>query len=293
MASPVTSPRDPPFRGSSAPDTSSHETFPPDTAPLLGRRTVLEALRAGRPVSRVLVSRTAHRRGPLDDILREARARHIPVQVVDPRRLETLGGGIPHQGVAALGAVQALVELEDLLQRARDRNEAPFLLVLDGVEDPQNLGAVIRTAEAAGAHGIVIPRRRASGLSPAVARAAAGATAYLPVAGVGNVAAALERLKAAGVWVVGADSAGSERYDEGALVPPIALVVGGEGRGLHRLVRDRCDRIVRIPLRGRVQSLNVSVAAALLLYEVGRCRDVAGAGPQQSMKGGRPAAAPR
>ncbi len=254
---------------------ASGAAVPPGQAPLLGRRPVLEALRAGRPISRILVSKTARERGPLDEILREARARQIPVQTVDHRRLDALGRGIPHQGVGALGAVAALVELEDLLDRARERGEAPFLLALDGVEDPQNLGAVIRTAEAAGAHGVVIPRRRASGLSPAVARAAAGATAYLPVAGVGNVVAALERLKAAGVWVVGADPAGSERYDAGALVPPIALVVGSEGRGLHRLVRDRCDRIVRIPLRGRVQSLNVSVAAALLLYEVGRHRDAA------------------
>ncbi len=268
-------------------------TPPPSSpAPLLGRRAVLEALRAGRPVSRILVSRTAHRRGPLDEILREARARQIPVQMVDPRRLDALAGGIPHQGVGALGAVQELVDLEDLLRRARERGEAPFLLVLDGVEDPHNLGAVIRTAEAAGAHGVVVPRRRASGLTPAVARAAAGATAYLPVAGAGNLVAALERLKAAGVWVVGADPAGSERYDAGALVPPIALVVGSEGRGLHRLVRERCDRIVRIPLWGRVQSLNVSVAAALLLYEVGRHRDVPEPGPARAETDRGPAAPP-
>lgn len=261
---PGTRPRDLPFR----------HAPPEDGAPLLGRRAVLEALRAGRPVSRVLVSKTAHRRGPLDEILHEARARQIPVQLVDPRRLDTLARGVPHQGVGALGAVERLVELDDLLERARTRGEAPFLLVLDGVEDPHNLGAVIRTAEAAGAHGVVIPRRRAAGLSPSVARAAAGATAYMPVAGVGNVVAALERLKGAGVWIVGADPAGPERYDDGTLAPPIALVVGSEGRGLHRLVRARCDRLVRIPLWGRVQSLNVSVAAALLLYEVGRRRPV-------------------
>ncbi len=258
MAGPVTPPR------------AGAET---GEAALVGRRAVLEALRASRPISRILVAQTAHVRGPLREIVAEARTRRIPVQTVDPRRLDALGRGIPHQGVAALGAIQTLVELEDLLQRARDRGEAPFLLVLDGIEDPQNLGAVIRTAEAAGAHGVVITRRRAAGLSPAVARAAAGATAYLPVAGVGNLAAALERLKAEGVWVVGADADASERYDEGALAPPVALVLGSEGRGLHRLVRERCDRVVRIPLWGRVQSLNVSVAAALLLYEVARHRD--------------------
>lgn len=240
---------------------------------LIGRRAVLEALRAGHPLVRVLLSRTAQVRGPLQEIVREARLRHIPVQSVDPRRLDALSGGLPHQGVAALGATQALVELDDLLRRAREAGGAPVLVALDGVEDPRNLGAVIRTAEAAGAHGVIIPRRRASGLTPAVARAAAGATAYLPVAGVSSLADALLRLKREGVWVVGADPGAAERYDQGALVPPIVLVLGSEGRGLHRLVRERCDRLVRIPLWGRVQSLNVSVAAALLLYEVARGRE--------------------
>ncbi len=243
-----------------------------EEAPLVGRRAVLEALRAGRPLVRILLSRTARVRGPLGEILREARARHVPVQPVDPRRLDALSQGIPHQGVVALGAVQPLVELQDLLRRAREKEEDPVLVALDGVEDPRNLGAIIRTAEAAGAHGVIVPRRRAVGLTPAVARAAAGATAYLPVAGVGSLADALLRLRDEGLQVVGADPGAEEPYDSGALVPPIVLVLGGEGRGLHRLVRDRCDRLVRIPLHGRVQSLNVSVAAALLLYEVARHR---------------------
>jgi 23S rRNA (guanosine2251-2'-O)-methyltransferase len=245
--------------------------------PLLGRRAVLEALRAGFPLSHILVSRTALPRGPLQDIIQEARTRRVPVKVVDPRRLDALGRGVPHQGVAALGAARAAVALEDLLRRARERQEAPFLLALDGVEDPHNLGAVIRTAEAAGAHGVIIPRRRAAGLTPAVARASAGALAYLPVAVVGNLTAALEDLKAEGLWVVGADAGGPERYDQAHLSPPIVLVLGSEGRGLHRLVRERCDRVVRIPLWGRVDSLNVSVAAALLLFEVTRHRDAGAA----------------
>ncbi len=240
---------------------------------LVGRRAVLEAFRAGRPISRVLISRAAHVRGPLHEIVEAARIRSVPVQTVDPRRLDVLSRGVPHQGVAAIGAVTALVELDDVLRRARDRGEAPFLIVLDGIEDPQNLGAVIRTAEAAGAHGVIIPRRRAAGLSPGVARASAGATAYLPVAGVGNLAATVDRLKAEGVWVIGADAEAPECYDEVQLAPPVALVLGSEGRGLHRLVRERCDRLVRIPLRGQVGSLNVSVAAALLLYEVARHRE--------------------
>jgi len=254
---------------------------PNDRAVLLGRRAVLEALRAEQPISRVLLSRTAHVHGSLGEIARDARARGVPVETVDPRRLDALAGGVPHQGVAAIGAVQRPVGLDELLGTVRARGEAPFLIALDGVEDPRNLGAVIRTAEAAGAHGVIIPRRRAAGLGPTVVRAAAGATAYLPVVGVVNLVAALGRLKSDGVWVVGADAGASERYDAGALVPPVTLVVGGEGRGLHRLVRERCDRIVRIPLWGRVDSLNVSVAAALLLYEVARRRDAGRArGPE-------------
>jgi 23S rRNA (guanosine2251-2'-O)-methyltransferase len=240
---------------------------------LLGRRAVLEALRAGRPVSRVLVARTADVRGSLREIMHEAHARHVVVQIVDRRHLDALGRGVTHQGVAALAAAAAPITIDDLLRRIRERGAAPFLMVLDGVQDPHNLGAVIRTADAAGAHGLVIPRRRAVGLSPAVARASAGAIAHLPVAQVGNLVATLERLKTEGVWIVGADPAGAERYDRVGLAPPVALVVGGEGRGLHRLVRERCDRIVRIPLRGEVASLNVSVAAALLLYEAARHLD--------------------
>ena len=242
---------------------------------VLGRRAVLETLRAGRPVVRVLVSGASSARGPLEEIIREARVRHIPVQTVDRRRLDLLARGVRHQGVVAIAAEQPLASLDEVLARVRERGQPPFLIALDGVEDPHNLGAVIRTAEAAGAHGVVVPRRRAAGLGPATARAAAGATAHLPVVGVANLVAALEHLKTEGVWIVGADPGAPELYDSGSLVPPIALVVGGEGRGLHRLIRERCDRLVRIPLWGRVQSLNVSVAAGLLLYEVARRRDAA------------------
>ena len=257
--------------------------------PLFGRRAVLEALRAGQPVSRVLVAGGADARGSLREILHEAHVRRVIVQTVDRRRLDTLARGIVHQGVAAMVAVAPLVTVDDLLRRARDRGEAPFLIALDGVEDPHNLGAVIRTADAAGAHGVIIPRRRAAGLSPAVARASAGALAHCPVAQAGNLVAALGHLKAQGVWVVGADPAGAERYDEVSLAPPVALVVGGEGRGLHRLARERCDRVVRIPLRGRVASLNVSVAAALLLFEVARHLPAAAAAGTAARAGAVPA----
>jgi 23S rRNA (guanosine2251-2'-O)-methyltransferase len=237
---------------------------------ILGRRAVLEALRAALPVVRLLVARTDAARGPLADILHLARARGVMVETVDRGRLDALAGGLVHQGVAALVAAGAAAGLEDLLQQIGARREPAFLVALDGVQDPQNLGAVVRTADAAGAHGVIIPRRRAAGLGPAAGRASAGATAYLPVVQVPNLAAALDRLRTAGLWVIGADANAGERYDRADLAPPLVLVLGGEHHGLHRLVREKCDRLVRIPLRGRVASLNVSVAAALLLYEVAR-----------------------
>jgi 23S rRNA (guanosine2251-2'-O)-methyltransferase len=212
------------------PKESAAKPQPAEEA-LVGRHAVLEALRGGRPISRVLVARTAHGAGALRDILGEARRRSIPVQTVDGRRLDMLAHGLVHQGVAAVAAAQALVDLGDILAEARRRGEPPFLILLDGIEDPHNLGAVIRTAEAAGAHGAVVPRRRAAGLTPAVARAAAGATAHLPIAGVGNMAAVMEDLKRAGVWVVGADPEAEERYDAAALEPPIALVWGPRDAG--------------------------------------------------------------
>jgi 23S rRNA (guanosine2251-2'-O)-methyltransferase len=221
-------------------------------------------------MSRVLLARSAGVRGSLREIIAEARARRVVVHIVDRRRLDVLARGAPHQGVAGIAAAAPMVEVDDLVRLARERGEPPFLIALDGVEDPHNLGAVIRTAEAAGAHGVIIPRRRAAGLGPGAGRASAGAIAHLAVATVGNLVAALDRLKAQGIWVVGADPTASERYDRIRLAAPVALVLGGEGSGLHRLVRERCDRLVRIPLRGRVASLNVSVAAALLLYEVAR-----------------------
>lgn len=228
-----------------------------------------EALRAGWPIRKLQVSRTAHLRGSLAEIVQEARRRGIPVQFVDPRHLDRLSGTGAHQGVVALVGVRPLWELEDLLQRARSTPD-PVLVLADGVQDPRNLGAILRTAEAAGAVGVVIPTRRSAGLSPAVAKASAGAALHLPVAGVVNMARAVEACREAGFRAVAADPRAEVSYDEAALDPPLALVVGGEERGVRRLVRERCDQAVRIPMRGQVESLNVSVAAAILLYEVVR-----------------------
>lgn len=242
---------------------------------LAGRRAVFEALRAGRPLRRVLVSRGAHGE-TVREIIHEARRRGIAVQFVEPRHLR---GGAEAQGVLGLAAARATVEVEDILAAAATRGEPPFVLVLDGVEDPANLGALIRTADGAGVHGVIIPRRRAVGLSSAVARASAGAVEHVPVAAVTNLVRVLEGLKRAGVWVVGADMQAPQLYHQAHLLPPLAVVMGGEGRGLSRLVREHCDLLVRLPMHGHIASLNVSVAAGILLYDI--VRQIAGtnAGP--------------
>ncbi len=229
----------------------------------------ITSVRAGQPVRKVQISRAARVVGTLAEIVREAKNRGVPVQFVDPHHLDSVSRTGTHQGVVAWLGVRPLVELDELLDRARKAQD-PVVVVLDGVQDPRNLGAILRTAEAAGAVGAVIPTRRAAGLSPAVARASAGAAMHLPVAGVVNLARAVEALREAGFHVVAADPSAPRAYDEADLDPPVALVVGGEGRGIRRLVRERCDEVVQIPMRGKVESLNASVAAAILLYEVAR-----------------------
>src|SRR3989449_6604350 len=240
-----------------------------------GGRAVLEALRARRPLRKIRTGRT-HRGGTTRDILEEARRQDIVVQFVDGRRLDSLTHAARHQGVGALTSARPLVSVEDVLAAARTRRQPPFILVLDGVEDPANLGAIIRTAEGAGVHGVIIPKHRAAGLTPAVAKTAAGALEYLPVAQVTNLVRALDELKAAGLWVAGADPAAVDVYHHVRLLPPLALVMGGEGKGLSRLVREHCDILVQLTMRGRIASLNVAVAAGVLLYEVVRQMETGG-----------------
>jgi 23S rRNA (guanosine2251-2'-O)-methyltransferase len=233
---------------------------------LSGRRAVAEALRAGHPLRKILISRAAHGE-TIREIIHEARQRGITVQFVEPQHLP---GRTDARGVAALSAARSTVEVEDILAAAAGRGEPPFVLILDGVEDPANLGAVLRTAEGAGVHGVIIPRRRAAGLTQAVARASAGAVEHMPVAAVTNLVRTLEDMKRAGLWVVGADMTAPQLYHEVHLLPPLAVVMGGEGQGLSRLVRERCDLLVRLPMRGKVGSLNVSVAAGIILYDIVR-----------------------
>lgn len=248
-----------------------HATRRQDLTPdaqIEGRHPVLEALRAGRPLRKLVVARGSA--VSLKHLVGEAHRRGIPVQEVDMAVVGRLARTRAPQGVIAYAAAHRVVGLDDLLGRAKVRGEPPFLLLLDGVEDPGNLGAILRSADAAGVHGVVIPQRRAAGLTPTVAAASAGAIEHVTVAQVTNLSQAIERLKADGVWVIGADPGAEQTMYDASLRPPIAVVVGGEGRGLARLVRERCDLLVRIPMHGETASLNVSVAAALVLFEVRR-----------------------
>jgi len=236
---------------------------------LYGRNSVLEALRAGRPIRRVLIADGAH---GLDNLLAEARHRHIPFEIHDRRELDRRAGD-HHQGVVAEAEPFTYGHLDDVLASAQERGEPPLLLTLDSLQDPQNFGTLLRTAQAVGTHGVLIPEHRAVGVTPAVSNASAGAVEHLRVARVTNLARALGQLKSRGVWVYGLSVEAEAAYWDVDLSGPLALVVGSEGSGLGRLVREACDVLVRIPMAdGAIQSLNASVAGSLVLYDAFRQR---------------------
>ena len=236
---------------------------------LVGRNPIREALRSGRDMEKLLVAR-GELIGSAREIVAMAREQHVVVQEVDRARLDAMAPN--HQGLIAVVSAFAYRSVEDMLALAKSRGEDPLLVILDGVTDPHNLGAIIRSAETAGAHGVIIPKRRAVGLTAAVARAAAGALAYIGVHKANNLAATLDELKERGVWLFGAEADGNAPLYEAAFDRPTAIVIGSEGQGLSRLTRDKCDYIVSIPMRGRVNSLNASNAAAVLLFEAVRRR---------------------
>lgn len=238
---------------------------------IAGRNPVREALKAGRPINKIVMAK-GPLTGPLGQIHRLARESNIPVQMVERAHIDKLNPGVPHQGVVAYAAAKEYLEVEDLLEIAQQKGEDPFIVLLDEITDPHNLGAIIRTVDAAGAHGVIIPQRRSVPLTSTVAKASAGALEYVPVARVNNLDQTIRQLKEAGLWVVGADMEGPEVYWEAKLEGPLLLVIGGEGKGIGRLIKERCDMLVRLPMAGRVGSLNASVAAALLVYEVVRQR---------------------
>lgn len=235
-----------------------------------GRNAVLEAFRSGKPVDKLYVL-DGCQDGPVRTIVREARKHDTIIQFVEKERLAQLSETGRHQGVIAYAAAYEYSEVSDMLELARERGEDPFIILLDNIEDPHNLGAIIRTANLAGAHGVIIPKRRAAGLTATVAKTSAGALNYTPVAKVTNLKKTMEELKKEGLWFVCADMGGEAMYDLN-LTGPIGLVIGNEGEGVSRLVKETCDFVASIPMKGDIDSLNASVATGVLAYEIVRQR---------------------
>ena len=236
-----------------------------------GRNPVMEALKAGREIEKILVAKGANQ-GSINKVVGKAKDKKIVVQYVERNKLDSMSETGSHQGVIAIASAHSYKTIDDILQLAKDKNEDPFIIILDEIEDPHNLGAILRTAECAGAHGVIIPKRRAVGLTSIVSKTSAGAIEYIPVAKVSNIAQTIDILKEKGIWVFGADMSGENNYFDKDLKGPIALVIGSEGKGIGRLIKEKCDFLVKIPMIGRVDSLNASVAASVLIYEVLRQR---------------------
>lgn len=242
---------------------------------IVGRNPVLEALRAKRKMNKIWINEGS-RRGQMNELISLAKESGASMQFVPRNRLNRLAETSHHQGVVASVAAYEYVTIDDLFQKADSLNESPFFILLDEIEDPHNLGSILRTADSAGVHGVIIPRRRAVGLTAAVARASTGAIEHVPVARVGNLAQTMEVLKERGMWFVGADMDGNQDFREADYDMPVALVIGSEGKGIGRLIKEKCDFLVRLPMKGNVTSLNASVAAAILMYEVLRQRNPVG-----------------
>ena len=237
---------------------------------IIGRNAVTEALRSGRAIDSLLVAK-GERGGSIGRIIAQCRENGVVIKETDKRKLDKLCGGENHQGVAAWAAVHEYSDVEDILENARSRGEQPFIIICDEIEDPHNLGAIIRTADACGAHGIIIPKRRSASLNATVFKTSAGAASWLPVARVANLGAAIDELKKNGIWIYGTDASG-ENYSDTTFTGPIGLVIGSEGFGMGRLIRDKCDFLVKLPMYGKITSLNASVAAGIFMYEAVRQR---------------------
>ena len=238
---------------------------------IIGRNPVIEALKSGRVIDSVYVNKESV--ASLGQIMNLARDRGILVKQVNEQKLSQMAMGGAHQGVIAVGGCAEYVSVSDILDIARSKGEDPFIIICDEIEDPHNLGAIIRTAESAGAHGIIIPKRRSASLNHTVYKTSAGAASWLPVARVSNIPAAIDELKQSGVWIYGTDASG-ERYDKANLTGAIGLVIGSEGFGMGKLVASKCDFMLSLPMRGKITSLNASVAAGIFMYEIVRQRDI-------------------
>ena len=237
---------------------------------IIGRNAVLEALKGNREIEKITLAKGAE--GSVKQIAAKARDKHIPIYYSDKARMDKAASGGAHQGVIAVVSDYKYCTVDDILARAAQRGEDPFIIILDGLEDPHNLGAILRTAECAGAHGVIIPKRRSVGLTAVVGKASAGAVEYIPVARVSNIVAAIRELKERGVWVFGTAADGALPLYSADLKGPAAIVIGNEGEGMSRVVAESCDFKVSIPMKGRISSLNASNAASILLYEAVRQR---------------------
>ena len=249
---------------------SEEKNLDVETLKIEGRNAVIEAFRSGKPIDKVFIL-DGCQDGPVRTVVREAKKHDTILNFVTKERLDQLSETGKHQGVIAYAAAYEYSEVEDMLELAKKKGEDPFIIILDNIEDPHNLGAIIRTANLAGAHGVIIPKRRAAGLTAVVAKTSAGALNYTPVAKVTNIAKTMEELKEKGLWFVCADMGGELMYKMN-LTGPIGLVIGNEGEGVGRLVKEKCDFVASIPMKGDIDSLNASVAAGVLAYEIVRQR---------------------
>ena len=238
---------------------------------IYGKHAVLETLKSGRPVEKILLAKNINKFS-VNEIIEHAKNQNVPFQWVPRTRLDQLAEGNNHQGVVAQVAAFEYASLEDLFKRAEQKQEAPFFLLLDSIEDPHNLGSILRSADASGVHGVIIPKRRAAGVTSVVAKTSAGAVQHVPVVRVTNLNRVADELKERGVWLVGSDGSAEQEYTRVDYKMPVAMVIGNEGRGIHSLLKKKCDYLVKLPMRGKVSSLNASVAAGILMYEVMRCR---------------------
>lgn len=241
---------------------------------LAGRNAIMEALKAGSRINRIMVANGSNE-GSIRELIALAKDKGVQLQFVERSKIESIAKGVRHQGVLAQVSPVEYVELEDILQVARDKGEAPFIILLDELEDPHNLGAILRTADAVGAHGVLIPKRRSCQLSATVAKTSAGAVEYVPVAKIGNIVQTIKALKEEGLWVAAADMDG-KTYTDTDMTGPLLLIIGSEGNGVGRLVKEQCDFVVSIPMVGKINSLNASVAGSVLMYEVLRQRNLKG-----------------
>ncbi|MBY0165277.1 23S rRNA (guanosine(2251)-2'-O)-methyltransferase RlmB [Cytobacillus firmus] len=241
-----------------------------------GKHSVTEALKSGRTINKIWIAENAQKHLTLP-IIAEAKKLGIVIQHVDKRKLDQMVPGVQHQGVVAQAAPYAYVEVDDLLKAAEEKGEPPFLLLLDEIEDPHNLGSILRTADCTGAHGVILPKRRSAQVTATVSKTSAGAVEYVPVARVTNLGQTIDQLKEMGVWVVGTVvDAVQELYDTEVFDGPVAIVIGNENKGMGRLIREKCDVLVKLPMAGKINSLNASVAAGVVMYEVLRRRRLQG-----------------